>query len=93
MRQPVVFIGRRFFTGRGGAKAPRKPHPSTDKSKILAEQDQNAQVSAGIPVASGLAVRVIFAAWLVFALILLGLGRLTMAGDREQTPKRVSAVR
>jgi hypothetical protein len=93
MRQPLVFIGRRFFTGRGGSGLPRKPDPSTEKRKILAEQDQNAQVSAGIPVASGPAVRVIFAAWLVFALILLGLGRLTTAGDREQTPQRASAVR
>jgi hypothetical protein len=36
---------------------------------------------------------VIFAAWLVFALLLLGLGRLTMAGDREPAPKRLSALR
>jgi hypothetical protein len=35
---------------------------------------------------------VIFAAWLVLALMLLGLGRLTTAGDREATPKRVSAA-
>jgi len=39
-----------------------------------------------------LSVNVIFTAWLVFALLLLGLGRLTMAGDTEPAPKRVSAA-
>jgi hypothetical protein len=36
---------------------------------------------------------VIFAAWLVLAFLLLGLGRLTTAGDREQAPKRLTAQR
>jgi len=36
---------------------------------------------------------VIFTAWLVLALLLLGLGRLTMADSREPAPKRLSALR
>jgi hypothetical protein len=36
---------------------------------------------------------VIFAAWLVLAILLLGLGRLTTAGDREPAPKRPAAQR
>jgi hypothetical protein len=38
-------------------------------------------------------VRVIFTAWVVLALILLGLGRLTTAGNREPAPKPLSAQR
>jgi hypothetical protein len=37
-------------------------------------------------------VKVIFTAWLMFALLLLGLGRLTMPGDTDPAPKRVSAA-
>ena len=47
----------------------------------------------GIPVALGSAVRMIFAAWIVLAILLLGLGRLTSAGDREPAPKRQTAQR
>jgi hypothetical protein len=36
---------------------------------------------------------VIFAAWLMFALLLFGLGGLTVAGDREPAPKRLTATR
>jgi hypothetical protein len=36
---------------------------------------------------------VIFAAWLVLALLLLGLGRMTMADAREAAPKRLTALR
>ena len=35
----------------------------------------------------------IFAAWLVLAAFLLGLGRLTMADTREPAPKRLTALR
>jgi hypothetical protein len=69
------------------------PDASTDKRKILAEHAQKAQVSTGIFVAEGSAVRVIFAAWLVLALLLLGLGQLTTARDRDAAPRRASVVR
>jgi len=71
----------------------REPGRAADKGKILAEHDEKTQGSAGIPVALGSAVRVIFAAWLVLAILLLGLGRLTTAGDREPAPKRLTAQR
>jgi hypothetical protein len=93
MRQPVVFIRRRFFTGRAGTGIHGKPDPSVDDRKILAEHGQKARVSAGIFVAQGPAVRVIFAAWLVLALILLGLGQLTTARDRDAASRRASVVR
>ena len=38
-------------------------------------------------------MRVIFTAWVVLGLILLGLGRLTSAGHREPAPKPLSAQR
>jgi hypothetical protein len=37
-------------------------------------------------------VKVIFGVWLGLALLLLGLGRLTVAGEREHTPKRLTAA-
>ena len=43
-------------------------------------------------VALGRRVKVIFGVWLVLALLLLGLGRLTMAGESE-APKRLTASR
>ena len=64
-----------------------------DEEEILAEHEGKTQVSAGTPVALGSAVRVIFAAWLVLAIVLLGLGRLTTAVDREPAPKRLAAQR
>ena len=47
----------------------------------------------GISIASALPVRVIFAAWLLLALLLLGLGRLNTTDTREPAPKRLSALR
>jgi hypothetical protein len=38
-------------------------------------------------------VKVIFAAWVALAILLLGLGRLTTSGDREPAPKRLTAQR
>jgi hypothetical protein len=38
-------------------------------------------------------VKVIFGVWLVLALLLLGLGRLTVAGEPEAKPKRLTAAR
>jgi hypothetical protein len=38
-------------------------------------------------------VKVIFGVWLVLALLLLGLGRLSVAGESEPRPKRLSASR
>jgi hypothetical protein len=64
-----------------------------DKRKILAELERKLPVSAGIRVALGSAVRLIFAVWLVLAIVLLGLGRLTTAGNREPAPKRLTAQR
>jgi hypothetical protein len=94
MRLPVVFIRRRFFTAFAGEPVFRGGRAGQQtKGKILAEHDEKTQVSAGIPVALGSAVRVIFAAWLVLAILLLGLGRLTTVGDREPAPKRLTAQR
>jgi hypothetical protein len=64
-----------------------------DKGKILAEAGRKTHSSSGISVACAPGVRVIFAAWLVLALLLLGLGRLTMAESRESAPKRLTALR
>ena len=50
-------------------------------------------MSAGIRGALGSAVRLIFGVWLVLAIVLLGLGRLTTAGDRQPAPKRLTAER
>jgi hypothetical protein len=38
-------------------------------------------------------VKVIFGVWLVLALLLFGLGRLTVAGEPEPRPKRLAAAR
>ena len=62
-----------------------------DKGKILSEAGRKTQSSSGTSVACAAIVRVIFAAWLVLALLLLGLGRLTMAG--EPAAKHWSALR
>jgi hypothetical protein len=40
-----------------------------------------------------LSVTGIFSAWLVQALLLLGLGRLTTAGDGKPAPERAGATR
>jgi hypothetical protein len=64
-----------------------------DKGKILTEAAGKTHRSSGISVAWAPAVRVIFAAWLVLALLLLGLGRMTMADAREPAPKRLTALR
>jgi hypothetical protein len=64
-----------------------------DKGKILAEPDRKTHRSSGTSVACAPVVRVIFAAWLVLALLLLGLGRLTMADTREPAPKPQTALR
>lgn len=63
-----------------------------DKGKILAEAKRKTHSSSGISVACAAGVRVIFAAWLVLALLLLGLGRLTMAESREPAPRRLTAL-
>jgi hypothetical protein len=76
-----------------GAGLHGKPDRATDKGEILAEPRKKTRVSAGIRVANGSAVRVIFAAWVVLAILLLGLGRLTMAGHQEPAPKRLTAQR
>jgi hypothetical protein len=47
----------------------------------------------GTPVALTRSVKVIFGVWLVLALVLLGLGRLTVAGEAEPRPKRLAAAR
>jgi hypothetical protein len=95
MRQVVVFIRRSFFTGLAGKGGlTTTPQLLTGKGEILTERRLQTQISAGIPVAWSRPVRVIFAAWLVFALFLFGLGRLTAAGDqRGPAPKRLSALR
>ena len=64
-----------------------------DKGKILSEAGRKTQSSSGIAVACAAIVRVIFAAWLVLALLLLGLGRLTMADPREPAARHWSALR
>ena len=64
-----------------------------DKRKILTEAQRKTHGSSGISVACAPGVRLIFAAWLVFALLLLGLGRLTMADTREPAPKPLTALR
>ena len=93
MRLPVVFIRRRFFTGSARTNCHGWAAEAMDKGKILAEAGREAHGSSGIAVASGRAVRVIFAAWVVLALLLLGLGRMTMADTREPAPKRLTALR
>jgi hypothetical protein len=70
-----------------------EPSLADGQTKSLAEQAGKTQGSSGISVALAAAVRVIFAAWLVLALLLLGLGRLTMADSREPAPRRLSALR
>jgi hypothetical protein len=76
-----------------GTSFHREPGRAGGQTKILAEQAGQTQGSSGISVALAAAVRVIFAAWLVLALLLLGLGRLTMANSREPAPKRLSGLR
>ena len=43
-------------------------------------------------VALGRRVKVIFGVWLVLAALLLGLGRLSVAGEPEPRPKRLTAA-
>jgi len=94
MLLPVVFIRRRFFTGSDRSLLSRRARPRRRTNKKFSrEQAGKTQGSAGTPVALAAAVRVIFAAWLVLALLLLGLGRLTMAKSREPAAKRLSALR
>ena len=93
MRLSVVFIRRRFFTGSARATCHGRAAEATGKGKILAEAGQKTHSTSGISVACAPGVRVIFAAWVVLALLLLGLGRLTMADTREPAPKRLTALR
>lgn len=93
MRLPVVFIRRRFFTGSARANGHGRAAEATDKGKMLSEAGRKTQRSSGISVACAPLVRVIFAAWLVLALLLFGLGRLTMADTREPAAKHASALR
>jgi hypothetical protein len=51
------------------------------------------RILLAFPLREASAVRVIFAAWIVLALVLLGLGQLTTARDREAAPRRASAAR
>jgi hypothetical protein len=69
------------------------PGDEGSKRKILAEMPRQKPAAPGTPVALARGVKVIFGVWLVLALLLLGLGRLTVAGEPEPRPKRLTAAR
>jgi hypothetical protein len=93
MRLPVVFIRRRFFTGSARANGHGRAAAAMDKEEILSDAGRKTHSPSGISVACAPDVRVIFAAWLVLALLLLGLGRWTVAETREPATRHLSSLR